>query len=297
MRPSRLRARLRALRRIAALGLWILGAAAPVWASVQSELPQALSLYQQGKYREALRLLEPMEPKSAPAYALLGQTYYMLDDYKKASEALEKATEAAPEDSMYWDWLGRANGRRAETAFPLMAPAYARRARQNFEKAVELDPKNLEAVDDLFEYYLQAPGMLGGGEDKAARLSETIQDVAPARYHGMQARLAEKNKQFDEAEAHWRKAVQAAPDQLGRHIDLARFLARQGKATESDAAFQEAAKIAPNSAALKFNRARAYIDSGRNTDQAKQLLHEYLSLPLTPDDPPRSEAEDLLKKL
>jgi tetratricopeptide (TPR) repeat protein len=283
----------RAFRRTVA-GLALLLVGTPLLA--QNDLQSALALYQQAKYREALQLVERSGLRTAPAHALMGQCYYGLEDFKKASESLEEAVEAAPQDSQYWNWLGRANGRRAETAFALTAPVYARRARQNFEKAVELNPKNVEAVDDLFEYYLQAPGFLGGGEDKAATLSETIRDLAPARYHGMQARLAEKKKQFDAAERHWRAAVDAAPDQVGRHIDLARFLAREGEATESEAVFQRAAELAPNSATVKFQRARAYVDSGRNTDQARALLQEYLKMPLTPDDPPRSEAEALLKK-
>ena len=67
---------------------------------------------------------------------------------------------------MYFHWLGKAQGRRAETASPFTAPSYASKARQAFEKSVELDGKNLEAINDLFSYYLEAPGFLGGGLNK-----------------------------------------------------------------------------------------------------------------------------------
>ena len=53
-----------------------------------------------------------------------------------------------------------------------MAPGHASKAHRYFEKAVELDPKNLEAMNDLFEYYLEAPGFLGGGFDKAQALAD-----------------------------------------------------------------------------------------------------------------------------
>jgi FimV-like protein len=267
------------------------------WAQSSTELKQAIELYQKTQYRDALAIAESSQPKTDPVYALIGQCYYMLDDYKKAGEAFENAIAAAPKDSLYWDWLGRAYGKRAETSSFLTAPRYASQARQHFEKAVELDPKNLEAVDDLFEYYLEAPGLLGGGTDKAAQLSERIHAIAPAKYHSMQARLAEKQKQIPSAEQHLRQAIEAAPAEVGRLIDLARFLARQGRASESDAAFDRAAQRAPNSADLKFQRARAYIDSGRNTDQARQLLQEYLKSSLTPDDPPRADAQKLLQQL
>ena len=40
-----------------------------------------------------------------------------------------------------------------------------------------------------------------------------------------------------------------------------------------------------------------YIKSKRNLEVAKQLLKQYLSSELTPDDPSRSEAEKLLKQV
>ena len=55
-------------------------------------------------------------------------------------------------------------------------------------------------------------------------------------------------------------------------------------------------KIAPEKPELKFEHAKTYIESGRNREVAKKLLREYLNSSLTPDDPPRSEAERLLKQ-
>jgi cytochrome c-type biogenesis protein CcmH/NrfG len=266
-------------------------------APAQTELARARALYQHTEYRQALEIAESIQPKAGPTYLLVGQCYFMLEDYKKASDAFEQATAVEGNNSTYWNWLGRAYGKRAETSSFLTAPRYASQARQQFEKAVQIDPKNIDAVDDLFEYYLEAPGFLGGGTDKAAKLSETIRSVAPAKYHSLQARLAERLKQIPSAERHLRDAIEAAPTEAGRMVDLARFLARQGRAAESDAAFERAAQLAPDSAEVKFQRARSYIDSGRNTAQARQLLEEYLKSSLTPDDPPRSEATKLLQKI
>jgi FimV-like protein len=267
------------------------------WSQAPTELERARALYRQTRYGEAVRILEASRVKNPSAYALLGQSYYMLEEYKKSSEALERAVAGDAANAVYVNWLGRAFGKRAENAFPLIAPSYASKARQYFEKAVQLDPLNLDALDDLFEFYLQAPGMLGGGVDKAEALSERIRERAPAKYYSMQARIAEKQKRMDLAESNWRKAVQAAPSEPGRLVDLARFLAKQSRHAESDAAFEQAQKLAPNYAPLKFQRARTYIDSGRHPELARELLREYLSSTLTPDDPSRAEAQRLLDKL
>jgi hypothetical protein len=45
-----------------------------------------------------------------------------------------------------------------------------------------------------------------------------------------------------------------------------------------------------------FEQANHYIRTKRNLDMAKSLLERYLKSPLTADDPPRSEAQRLLKQ-
>ncbi|MBI4464321.1 MAG: tetratricopeptide repeat protein [Acidobacteria bacterium] len=277
-------------------GLFLWLAAGPLLAA-NSSLEEAGLIYQRTEYRQALNILLAAKEKPAPVRALIGKCYYGLEDFKKATEALERAVAADPQNSHYVNWLGKAFGRRAETSSFLMAPSYASAARKYFERAVELDPENQDAIDDLFDYYMEAPGFLGGGQDKAAALSERVRGRSPARYHAMQARLSEKRKQFQEAEKHWRQAVEAAPSEAGRLVSLAQFLARRGRYTESEELFDRAARMAPDNAELKFERAKTYVESKRNPDQARKLLEEYLKSSLTPDDPPRSDAQKLLEKV
>jgi Flp pilus assembly protein TadD len=254
-------------------------------------------LVAKGDYQEAVRILTPVASAGNPVVLhALGKAHFMLTDYKKAAEAFEKAVVADPNNSVYHNWLGKALGRRAETANPFSAPILASKARQSFEKAVALDEKNAEAVNDLFSYYLEAPGFLGGGLDKAADLAKKIETIDRAEYHYALAQLAQKQKEFKSAEFHFRQAFQIAPRSVGRAIDLASFLSKQGRLQESEAIFAQAEKIAPNSPRLLFERANSYIRSKQNLGAAKALLERYLSSPLTPDDPPRAEAERLLKQ-
>jgi Flp pilus assembly protein TadD len=83
---------------------------------------------------------------------------------------------------------------------------------------------------------------------------------------------------------------------VGRVLDLARFLARRGRIAESDAVFVRASQVAPNAPSVVFARAKTYIDQRRNLEQAHKLLQQYLDSPLTPDDPPKSAAEKLLRQ-
>jgi len=159
---------------------------------------------------------------------------------------------------------------------------------------VELNPRNLDALGDLFEYYLEAPGFLGGGMDKARATAERIAAIDAGEGHRVQANLAEKRKEYATAEMELRRAVEIAPQTVGRFIELARFLARQGRFHESDQSLARAEKLAPDSPRVIFAKADIYLKSGRNREQAKKLLQQYMTLPLSPDDPSRQEAAKLL---
>ncbi len=260
-----------------------------------SDTQLATRLYHQTDYAGALRALGN-SPQTAQEFALSGKIHYQTGNYKQAAEAFEKSISLAPGNSEYFLWLGRAFGRRAETSSVFTAPGFAKKAKDAFETSVKLDPKNREALNDLFEYYIQAPGFLGGGFDKAEALVNLISKLDPAEQYFAKARLAEEKKEWAAAEQHLRRAAELAPKQVGRALDLAKFLARRGKITESEAAFRQAEKIAPESPQLLFDRAQTYIESKRNTDLAKVLLQQYLKSPLTPDNPSRAEAQKLLKQ-
>ena len=268
------------------LGLWVLLAAAAVGAEGPS-LERARELYNRTEYEAALRILNPLPKKDAATYLLMGQCAYMEGEAKKASELLQKAVELDPASSVNRMWLGRAFGRRAETSSFFTAPSYATKARDSFERAVALDSRNLEAMSDLFEYYLDAPGLLGSGLDKAAVLAKHMHELNPAEHSWAQARIAEKRKEFQTAEEQFRRAADLAPRQVGRVIDLAKFLAKSGRYQESEEAFRRAEKIDPNAPRLLYERASVYIRTGRNLETARQLLKQYLEAKLTPDDPPQ----------
>jgi Flp pilus assembly protein TadD len=276
--------------------LSMFGFACLAWAS-GPDLDHAHKLYNISEFQQSLEVLQTVPNKDAAVYELMGRDYYGQGEFRKASEALEQAAVLAPGSSGVYLWLGRSYGRRAETSSMITAPGFANKARQFFEKAVQLNPANLEAQGDLFEYYLEAPGFLGGGLDKAAATAAQIARISPAEGYWAQAKLAEKRKEFGRAEAQLRRALEIAPQQIGRLIDLARLLTKRGRYQEADLSLAKAEQIAPNSPKLMFAKADLYIKGKRNLDIARELLKRYLSSALTPEDPPRADAERLLKQV
>jgi len=261
------------------------------------EYDRALDLYKHTDYEGSLKLLLRLQERSAADLALIGQNYFMLGNAKRASYFIQQEVTVEPNNSVYHHWLGRAYGRSAETGNPFTALGQASKARQSFEKAVELDPKNSDAVNDLFEFYLEAPGFVGGGMDKATQVAERIAEHDAAEGNYAHARIAEKHKQFPDVEKYLRRAMQLAPHQVGRVIDLAKFLAKQGRFEESDKTFVAAQKLAPDAPKVMYARAATYIETKRNIETAKALLEKYLASSLTPDDPPRADAQKLLRQV
>ncbi|MGD0776769.1 MAG: tetratricopeptide repeat protein [Candidatus Solibacter sp.] len=261
------------------------------------DLDRAHKLYNLTEFQQSLEVLQAVPNKDAAVYELMGRDYYGQGEFHKATEALEKAVALQPGNSEMNLWLGRAYGRRAETSSLITAPGFANKARQFFEKAAQLNPSNIEAQSDLFEYYLEAPGFLGGGFDKASATALQIARISPAEGHWAQAKLAEKRKEYSSAETQLRRAAEIAPQQIGRLIDLARLFTEQGRYQDADLSLAKAEQIAPHSAKLMFAKADLYIKSKRNLAVARELLKQYLSSALTPDDPPRADAEKLLKQV
>jgi tetratricopeptide (TPR) repeat protein len=271
--------------------------AATLLAASGGDFEQARKFYNLTEFDQSLKVLLAIPEKDAAVYEFIGRNYYMQGEYKKATESLDKAAASDPDNGEIALWLGRSFGRRAETSSPFTAPGQASKARQWFERAVELTPKNLEALSDLFEYYLEAPGFLGGGLDKAQAIAAKMSALDAAEGHWAAAKLAEKRKEFSSAEEQLRRAIDASPQRVGRILDLAKFLARQGRFQEADQSFARAEKVAPNSPRIVYAKADVYIKAGRNLEVAKTLLKRYMTMKLSPEDPTRADAAKLLKQV
>jgi len=264
--------------------------------SPDPEIARAEALYRRTEYGRAIDALQSLNHKTAASYSLLGKSYFMQGQYKLAVTNLENAIAEDNGNSEYYDWLGRAYGRIAETSSFVSAMGYAKKTVHAFERAVELEPSNLEALSDLFEYYLQAPGIVGGGMDKAENLARRFAPLSEAEHHWVLARIAEKRKDQATAEREFRAAAAAAPNEVGRYLDLAAFLSSLSRYRESDTLFREANEKHPNAPKVTYARAAAYVHSKRRLEEAQALLQRYLNAPITPDDPTPQEAAALLKQ-
>jgi tetratricopeptide (TPR) repeat protein len=143
----------------------------------QENLERGRQLFEHGRVAEARHVFESAvqeNPQNDVAAFYLGRIFFAEEDYDRAVEWFEKAAQVDAGNSDYHLWLGRGYGNQALRASVWSRFFLARKVRQHFEKAVELDPENTAARLDLLEYYLKAPRFLGGGKEKALVQAEEI---------------------------------------------------------------------------------------------------------------------------
>ena len=254
----------------------------------QPTTAQANTALQMGKVDEAAATLHTIlaaQPNNALAHQLLCRVFYAQDIADPAVHECELAVANAPTVSDHHLWLGRAYGLKASQTNPFTAIGFAKRVHDEFERSVQLDPNAPRAASDLGQFYINAPGMVGGGTDKAQALITRIEPRFPAYSHRLRALLAEKNSDSATAETEFKAAIAASASSSEAWIDLADFYQRHKKNDQAVAAIQSA--LAPNPRGpVLVDAASILIAAKRSPDLAERLLRSYLASPSKTDESP-----------
>lgn len=195
-------------------------------------LKAATELFNQRKAAEAQKAFEALaaaDPKDAEAQFYLGRLALQRNDHEKAVSILEKALALAPNDARIHLRLGDAYGISAQKAGFLSKMSLAGKCRTSYEKAVELDPKSLDARFSLMGYYQQAPGIVGGGMDKAHAQAQEIKKLDELRGRQAVAGLYLAEKKYAEAFAEFDAVLQGKPDDYSALFQVGRVAAISGQ--------------------------------------------------------------------
>jgi tetratricopeptide (TPR) repeat protein len=256
-------------------------------------LAPGIQLFEGRRYEEARKFFEPYvakNPRDAEAVSYLGRTWFFLNDYEKAADWMEKAAALQPASSDVQLWLGRSYGRLTIEASLFSKAGLAKKAKAAFDQAVVLDPNNLDARSDLLQYYLQAPGIMGGSVDKAKEQAAEIRkrDATRGVLASVSVRLHEKDAAGAEREV--TEAIQKAPAEPRLRLALAALYQSQEK---WDAAFEAAEAVlkadSDNWDAL-YAIGRIGALSGKRLDRAEECLKRYLGHTPGPESAPLANA-------
>jgi tetratricopeptide (TPR) repeat protein len=241
-------------------------------ALAETALDRAVALFEKRQYTEAAGLLAPLvtaEPDNARAHAYYGMALANgQGDLDGAIAQLEKAVALDSKSSRYQVWLGSVYSSRASSAGMFKAASLAGKARAAFERAVDLDPTSVEARQALLEYYLAAPGIVGGSVTRARDEAAEIAALDARSGRLAEARIAEHEKEWPAAEKAYRAALAIKEDDAGTHNQLGYMLLRQGKNDEAVTEFRRYVELAPDDANAHDSLGEGLLAAGKAEDAA-----------------------------
>ncbi|MGA8763895.1 MAG: tetratricopeptide repeat protein [Candidatus Sulfotelmatobacter sp.] len=234
---------------------------------------------------------------SAEAYNLLCRSYFTLDEWDRGIPACEKAVSLDTGNSRYHLWLGRIYGEKAERVGFLSAIGMAKKVRAEFERAVALDPENWEARTDLAEFYLEAPGIVGGSKDKARAQADVLAPQDAAMAHWIKGRIAEKNKDTALAEQEYRAAIATSNGGASAWLNLALFYRHTNRFDQMDQALHTMESAPQDRPEASVDAASMLLRTGRDFRLAIRLLRRYVASSTTVEQAPVFKAHYMLGEL
>lgn len=235
---------------LAALAALVLLAAA----RAQTPLETGTAALKSGDFTAAEAALAPLVAGDKPdvaALLVLSQVRVAQRNSKDAIALAEKAVQLAPDNAAAHAQLGLAlSSRMPELAFMQQA-VFAGKMKKAFEKALELDPKNLNALIGLARYYTNAPEIAGGSLPKAAEFAARVRALDVLLGELELARIAERGEKFDEALQHYQAASELKPDNANLQFATGRVLAKLGRKDEARARLTSALQLKPDLDAAK----------------------------------------------
>jgi hypothetical protein len=177
-----------------------------------------------GHWKRARMLVEARfreMPKDALALYLTSQIRFAFGDADTPLKLAEKALALDGGAAKYHRQVAEVTGVMAQHANLFQLLSLARRFKKEIDAAISLDPNDIQALRDLMEFYLLAPGIAGGDKAEARAVAERIGDIDRAQGFSAEARLAAFDKDSGRAEELLRKAAGAAPGSYKANMELA----------------------------------------------------------------------------
>lgn len=190
----------------------------PFLVMAQSNFEKAEKLYLQGQISSAKILFESVlkeNPNHLKTLEYLGDIEGSAQHWDKALFYYEKLKKLKPSEANYYYKYGGALGMKAKESSKFRALGMIGDVKSSFEKAIQLNPKHIEARWALIELYLQLPGILGGSEAKANRYANELSKISSVDGYLSKGYIAEYFERYIEAEKQYKLAIEIGKSKTG----------------------------------------------------------------------------------
>ena len=265
------------------IGIIARSVACTMYASVALAQPadsivrRATRLFETGDAAGAAALVRPLADTSARAATLLGRMAWQAANYKDAARWLDAAIALDPRHVDAYIWRARTYEQEIETVNFLRKRGLASRARDALDKAVAIDPASFEAREARTEYLMEAPGIAGGGIDKARAEASAAKRVSPFRGALLVGRVEEKAGNAAAAEAEYRALLASFPDSSGAREALTALYQNQSRWDDAFRIIDDRLRANPNDYGMLYQLGRAAALSGQRLEAGEEALRRYLA--------------------
>lgn len=269
--------------RLTAALLCLLLAASPVLASPE----RADLLLKQGDpgAAQVIEALAKARPGDPDVGVLQLRLLLQKREAKRALELAEKLVRQTPGHAASHYWMGMAYGARIGQVGAFSQATMAPKVRAAFERAVELDPSLHDARFALMEYYLRAPGIVGGSESKARAQAEELLRRDPPRGRFAQARLAMHAGEDAQARTHVLAAYAARPGEAMFRMAAGALHQQAEEWDQAFAIFEAWTADEPWAASAWYQLGRTAVLSGQRTPEGVAAFERFLALNPQPGAP------------
>lgn len=264
--------------------------AASLAASSPCPTDEGIGVFEARRFAEARAMLEPCASTDARAALYVGRAHLAERNVDRAVEALEKAAALDPKGAEPQLWLGRAYGQKAMKANVLQQASLAGKVRNAFERAVALDPANIDARLSLIDYYLLAPGIMGGSVAKAREQAAEIRRRDALKGFQAAGRIAEYEKKWDAALSEYERAGREFPQRKEPYVWKANVAAQQKDYARAFDTLEALQKAQPSDPTVDYSIGRLGAQTGERLDRAEEGLKRYLQHQPGRDEPALSSA-------
>lgn len=236
------------------------------------------------KFVEAQTFFEAAVKKNetdAESHYFLAVALMMQRNVDDAEDVIDDAIDLNENKAKYHLLRGQILGQQAMNANMLSQGLLAPRIKNAFLKASELDPSNIEARQALYNYYVMAPGIMGGSEEKALVQANAVLTLDAFRGHLMLANFhARVKKDTMEAERQLKKAIASEPERGSGYKQLGYLYMNMRRYVDAYAQMQRYIEVEPKNADA-YDSYADVLKSEKKYDQAIEKYHFALSVDKT----------------